>query len=110
MESEVDEDYGDEEDLDMDYDDEEDDGDEGKGMSIQDLEKMYKLDKKGNIVKKDDTTATFDLQKPSKKTKESKDVAPLKKQKMTFNDLQVKEIEGDDVYEAQKDRIRDKKA
>lgn len=41
---------------------------------------MYKLDKNGNIVKKDDPNG-----KTSKKTKDIE--APSKRQKMTFNDL-----------------------
>lgn len=65
-------------------------------MTIQDLEKLYKLDKNGRIVKKSEES--------------TKGAEPTKRQKINFNDLKVQEIEGDEVYEAEKDKLRERKA
>ena len=65
-------------------------------MTIQDLEKLYKLDKNGKIVKKGEES--------------TKGAEPTKRQKINFNDLKVQEIEGDEVYEAEKDKLRERKA
>ena len=53
-------------------------------MNVEDIEKMYKLDKTGKIVKKE--------------------------AKLNFNELKAGDIHGDEIYEAEKSRLREKKA
>ncbi|CDW81145.1 UNKNOWN [Stylonychia lemnae] len=135
MEEDIEDEYDDEQEL---FEDDKQGG-RGISMNIQEIEKLYEI-KNGKAVIKSDNSKDQKRDKKDKDTKKSKkqsqnddqldvlenkkdkkskskpeDSQVLKKKKITFNDLQVTktaedDIEGDEVYEAQKLKLREKKA